>query len=493
MILKQQIWLLAVCICCIIALSSARYDPTWDSLDSRPLPSWYDEAKFGIFIHWGVFSVPSFKSEWFWNYWKGGSTSIVDFMKKNYPPGFTYADFAAQFTAEFYDPAQWADLFKAAGAKYIVLTSKHHEGFTNWNSSVSFNWNSMDVGPKRDLVGDLAAAIRSRTDIHFGLYHSLFEWFNPMYLDDQKGGYKTRNFVERKTMPELYELVNQYKPDVVWSDGDAGSTDYWNSTGFLAWLYNDSPVKDTVVTNDRWGTGTGCKHGGYYTCSDRYDPGVLQKHKWENCMTIDRSSWGFRRDATMASIMSINDLIKTLAETVSCGGNLLMNVGPTHDGRIVPIFEERLRQFGQWLNVNGEAIYASKPWAFQNDTITKDIWYTSQKSPAGSVVVYAILLDWPGDTLTLGAPVATPSTKVTMLGYKGLDATFEWTTTGVNNVNAMVIKIPPIPINKLPSLWAWVLKLESLSNADEVSNDIHFYGDYSAADAKPKHRFVNLN
>ena len=101
----------------LVKSSSARYEPNWASLDTRPLPAWYDEAKFGIFIHWGVFSVPSFKSEWFWNYWRGGNWEVVQFMKNNYPPDFTYADFAAQFTAEFFNPNQWADIFKASGAK----------------------------------------------------------------------------------------------------------------------------------------------------------------------------------------------------------------------------------------------------------------------------------------------------------------------------------------------------------------------------------------
>ena len=101
----------------LISSISARYEPTWESLDSRPLPSWYDEAKFGIFIHWGVFSVPSFSSAWFWYYWNAGHPSYVNFMKKNYPPGWTYADFAPQFTAEFYDPNEWAQIFKASGAK----------------------------------------------------------------------------------------------------------------------------------------------------------------------------------------------------------------------------------------------------------------------------------------------------------------------------------------------------------------------------------------
>lgn len=195
-------------------------------------------------------------------------------------------------------------------------------------------------------------------------------------------------------MPQMHEIVNMYKPYVVWSDGDWEAPDtYWNSTEFLAWLYNDSPVKDYVVVNDRWGAGCSCHHGGYYTCSDRYDPreyhtystlsscnidplckcvtdvissDTLQKHKWENAMTIDRYSWGFRREATIDQYLSIEELVAQLVITVrlvwlvlhhydvivyiaySCGGNMLMNVGPTHDGRIAPILQERLEQMGEY-------------------------------------------------------------------------------------------------------------------------------------------------
>ncbi len=219
-----------------------RYTPDWNSLDTRPLPQWYDDAKVGIFIHWGIFSVPSFYSEWFWNDWQHNPPvqEVVDFMKKNYPPNFTYADFAKEFRAEFFDPNEWADIFEASGAKYVVLTSKHHEGYCMWPSANSWNWNSMTVGPNRDLVGDLANAIRNRTSLRFGLYHSLFEWFNPLYLDDKNSGFKTQSFVDLKTMPELYDIVNNYKPEVIWSDGDWETTDaYWKSTEFLAWLYND--------------------------------------------------------------------------------------------------------------------------------------------------------------------------------------------------------------------------------------------------------------
>ncbi|KAB7494361.1 Alpha-L-fucosidase [Armadillidium nasatum] len=366
------------------------YDPNWDSLDSRPLPSWYDEAKIGIFLHWGVFSVPSFGSEWFWKHLQDQSPSYVDFMKKNYRPGFKYQDFAPMFTAEFYNPEEWADIFNASGARYIVLSSKHHEGYTLWPSKYSWNWNAMDVGPGRDLLGDLAVTLRKKYDhIHFGLYHSLFEWFNPLYLKDKHNGYQTDYF------------VNLYKPEVIWSDGDWEALDkYWRSTEFLAWLFNDSPVNDSVVVNDRWGKGIPCHHGSFYTCEDKYNPGTLQPHKWENCMTLDKSSWGYRRTAKLEDYLTIHELLKTMSETISCGGNLLVNTGPTHDGRIAPIMEERLRQMGFWLGINGEAIYG----------------FTRRDSEKPAV--YALVLNWPeDDSLILGTVKSTTKTKIQMLGY----------------------------------------------------------------------------
>ena len=137
-------------------------------------------------------------------------------MDKHYPPDFKYGEFAKDFKAEFYNPDQWADIFQDSGAKYIVFTTKHHEGYCMWPSKTSWNWNSMDVGPHRDIVGELANSIRKNTNITFGLYHSLYEWFNPMYLDDKASNWTKQDFVKSKTMPELYELVNRYKPELIW-------------------------------------------------------------------------------------------------------------------------------------------------------------------------------------------------------------------------------------------------------------------------------------
>ncbi|XP_026494871.2 tissue alpha-L-fucosidase [Vanessa tameamea] len=413
-----------------------RYEPTWKDLDTRPLPEWYDTAKIGIFLHWGVFSVPSFGSEWFWSNWKSGDNKTVEFMSKNYPPGFTYQEFAPMFTAEFFNPDDWASLFRKAGAKYVVLTSKHHEGFTLFPSQRSFSWNAMEVGPKRDLVGELAQAVRNR-DMKFGVYHSLYEWYNPIYLEDKKNFYLTKEYPMTKLWPDLKQIVNNYKPSVIWSDGDWEAFDgYWNSTDLLAWLYNDSPVKDEVVVNDRWGIGIPCHHGDFYNCADRYNPGKLQNHKWENAFTIDSRSWGYRRNMALNEILSINQLLKEVVSTVSCGGNALINIGPTKEGTIAPIFQERLLALGEWLAINGEAIYGTSPWKHQNDTYNVNVWYTCTKTqyhahrpssvPQQSdtiTAIYAIFLHWPKNNVLNVSDLApylhSGTYKIKMLGNQG--------------------------------------------------------------------------
>ncbi|KAF7277406.1 hypothetical protein GWI33_007650, partial [Rhynchophorus ferrugineus] len=132
-------------------VNSELYQPTWESLDTRPLPEWFDKAKIGIFIHWGVFSVPSMGTEWVWTFWNDGD-EVTKYIQDNFPPGFSYQEFAKDFTAEFFNAAEWAQLFARSGAKYVVLTSKHHEGFTMWPSSYSYSWNAKDIGPHRDIV-----------------------------------------------------------------------------------------------------------------------------------------------------------------------------------------------------------------------------------------------------------------------------------------------------------------------------------------------------
>jgi alpha-L-fucosidase len=284
-------------------------------------------------------------------------------------------------------------------------------------------------------VGLVTDAVRD-SGLVMGLYHSLFEWFNPLYLADAKNNGSTSVYVDEILQPQLRDIVNRYKPDVIWSDGDWEMSDtYWKSKEFLAWLYNDSPVRDTVVTNDRWGKNDMCHHGGYFTCSDGYNPGVLVPHKWENCLPIDSLSWGYARNNDISDYRSIAELLEQLVSTVACNGNLLLNVGPTSDGIIAPIFEERLLQIGTWLEINGEAIYKTKPWKTQNDT--SSVWYTAPKSSSNTA--YAIFVSWPSDgVVRLTKAVPQSSNMVAqLLGYSG---NLSWKQNG----NTLAIVLPDV-------------------------------------------------
>jgi len=410
------------------------YTPDWSSLDSRPLPEWYDDAKFGIFIHWGLFSVPAYVNEWYWwwldgneehRYW--GIPDVKAYQRETYGPDSKYEDFAEMFTAKHFKPEDWAGLFEEAGAKYVVLTSKHHEGFTLWPSKYSPNWNSKDRGPGRDLVGELAEATRAK-NLKFGLYHSMFEWFNPLYQQDKQNQFSTRKFVENKTMPELRELVEKYQPSLIWSDGEwEASDDYWTSKDFLAWLYNDSPVKDEIVVNDRWGKDTRLKHGGYYSGEDRQQPGAnLLGHKWESCLTVDKKSWGYNRMTKVEDYMTSHALISELVAIVAFGGNLLLNVGPTADGLILPIFQERLKAIGAYLKINGEGVYQTRPcMEAQKETAIEGGYYTA-KPDQDLVYLHVVPSDglWPtpGSTLHLSGVRAVESVYLlTAKGTRGIE------------------------------------------------------------------------
>lgn len=320
---------LALFIFVLRVFNTSSYEATWDSLDSRPLPVWYDNAKFGVFIHWGVFSVPSY-GEWFWHEWgqygNGNNADIQRFVNRTERQNFGYGDYAHRFNAVFYDPRHWADVFAKSGAQYVVLTSKHHEGFCNWDSRdipTTWNWNAMEVGPRRDIVGDLAkevkATVSNHTKLHlrFGLYHSLFEWFNPLLSMDAKNNFTTNHFVKMKTMPELYDIVKRYEPEIIWSDGDweGPGSDWWESKKFLAWYATNSTVNETAVWNDRWGRDATCKHGSFLNCADRFMPNELKPKKWENALTITKKSWGYDRSLTLESYYTTEYLIHSLIQT----------------------------------------------------------------------------------------------------------------------------------------------------------------------------------
>jgi alpha-L-fucosidase len=409
-----------------LATAQARYAPTWESIDRRPSPSWYTDAKFGIFIHWGVYSVPSYAAvnvkdenpyaEWYWNSLTKGKTApgptgngalTWQFHKRAFGENFSYFDFAPLFRAELYDPGHWADVFARSGAKYVALTSKHHEGFTLWRSAEANRawgrpWNAVDIGPKRDLLLDLMEAGR-RKGLHMGIYYSLYEWYNPIWLSDKK------RYVTEHMHPQFKDVVTRAKPSIIFCDGEWDlPSDEWRSPELLAWLFNESPVRDEVAIDDRWGKDTRHKHGGYYTTE--YTAGLAAgTHPWEESRGMGYS-YGYNRMETLRDYHTDRDLLLMLIDIVSRGGNLLLDIGPTGDGRIPVIMEERLTQIGDWLRPNGEAIYGTHQWRHSRQwsagTVPKleekqfmgeyDIKKLVDAPPAGYARVEAFLTAGPG-------------------------------------------------------------------------------------------------
>lgn len=270
-------------------------------------------------------------------------TEVYDYHKKMYGEDFTYADFAPMFKAMSYDANEWADLFKRAGAKYIVLTTKHHEGFALWPSkeaSKSYGrpWNSMEIGAHRDLVGEYVNALR-KTDLKVGCYFSLREWDNPLYNRETMD-----LFYERHFFPQLKDLVNNYKPDLIWADGpDSMNDKIWQVERTLSWLYSESPVKDSIVVNDRWANNTGRKHGDYYTREYSNTNSTYNK-PWKECRGIG-FSFGFNQNEDLEDYTLPQALVLTLVNVVSQGGNLLLGIALMQTEKS-PIMQERLLQIG---------------------------------------------------------------------------------------------------------------------------------------------------
>jgi alpha-L-fucosidase len=440
------------------ATAQKTYSADWASLDARPIPQWFKDAKFGIFIHWGVYSVPAWApvgkdyatyskySEWYWNRMVTDSSKVGKafraFHNKTYGPNFAYQDFAPMFKAELFNPQQWADVFKNAGAQYVVLTSKHHDGFALWPSAESWNWNAADAGPHRDLAGDLSDAVKA-TGLHMGFYYSLYEWFNPLYKSD------VNKYVSQHMIPQLKDLVTRYKPDIIWPDGEwEHPSDTWQSQSFLSWLYNESPVKNTVVVNDRWGKETRSKHGGYYTTEYdivHNDDASNKKFErpWEECRGIG-GSFGYNRNESLSDYQTSDALIHMLIQKVSRGGNLLLDIGPDADGTIPVIMQQRLADIGAWLKINGEAIFGTT--ADPSATGKANIFYTKKNKD-----LYVLLTAQPNKPLTLD--LAHAPAKISLLGG---DKVVKY----AYKTGKCVIEVPSMYPNLPSGGYAWVLKIE---------------------------------
>lgn len=388
------------------------YENNWPSLNARPVPGWFEDAKFGIFVHWGLYSVPAYAkrdqyAEWYgWNMTQPDQAATRDFHARVYGNRAAYADFVSGFRAELFDADEWAEIFRRSGARYLNFVSKHHDGFCMYKTRYAWNWNSVDVGPHRDFCGELSRAMEGGP-VRFGVYHSVYEWFHPLYLESPE------RYAQEHLIPMLKELVEQYRPATLFTDGEwAHPSSVWHSTEFLQWLYNESSVKDFVVPNDRWGSETRGRLGGNLTTEYGTIDGVhkltdLQGKPFEECRGVGHS-FGLNRSERAEDYLSSAALIRMLCDLVSKGGNLLLNIGPSADGKIPPLMEERLLDMGRWLETNGEAIYATRKYT---DGEEEGVRYTQKGE-----TVYALLGNFPYGERTLQNIPYSPALRATLLG-----------------------------------------------------------------------------
>ncbi len=436
------------------------YEPTLASLDTHPLPAWYADAKLGIFVHWGLYSVPGWAplahaehdfadpdyilnnpyAEWYLNVMRIPGSPTELYQRQHYN-GANYYDFTSSFDEQSakWSPDAWVKTFRDAGARYVVLTTKHHDGFALWPTKV-VNPNQSHLSARRDIVGDLTASVQ-RAGLRMGLYYSGgYDWTFNRGPIEQQGDYET---VKPQTHAygvyadaQIKELIATYHPALLWNDIDWPKSG--NALAVEAEYYNTVP--DGVI-DDRFGI----KHADF-TSPEYAKLDHISEKKWEECRGLGRS-FGYNRAEGEAETIAPAELITLLVDIVSKNGNLLLDVGPEADGTIPPVQMDRLVKLGAWLKQNGNAIYGTTPWTRAEGKTAEgvDLRFTRKGS-----TLYAILLAKPAArTVTLRNVAARPGSAIHLLGSN--DA-LRWSATG----NDLSIDLPAT----LPGNYAWVLDLE---------------------------------
>lgn len=346
-------------------LQAQQVEPSWESLNQRGYPQWFSDAKLGIFVHWGLYSVPAYASkegygEWFY---RGLMTGDVDrrrimslYSDTTLPTFEQYKSLTDHWHAELWQPREWTRLFRESGARYVMLVTKHHDGYSLWDDPYQPEWNSVVSGPKRNIVEELTAAVRAE-GLRMGFYYSLPEWTNPRHVWMQDSDSAIGDYVDNYMVPQFKNLVSRYKPSLIFADGDwQNSSVEFRSPELIAWYYN--LVGPDAIVNDRWGNGT--QHG---FKTPEYSAGIsVTDRPWAECRGIGRS-FGYNRNEDLDNFLTDRELIQHFCELVAHGGGLTLNVGPMADGTIPLIQQERLRALGRWLEVNGEAIYGTRPYS----------------------------------------------------------------------------------------------------------------------------------
>ncbi len=408
------------------------YTDSWDSLCEHQTPAWYKKGKFGIFIHWGVYSVPAFADEWYPRrmYLQGSRENLHHVKTYGTTDQFGYKDFIPLFRAEKFDPGEWADLFVESGARFVVPVAEHHDGFQMYESELS-DWNAAKMGPKRDVLGELKQEVEKRGLVLGASSHRAEHyWFfnggrqipgsdvnDPAYESfygpaagmtrDQSSIFDNPPTVEymQDWLARCCEIVDRYHPKLLYFDWWIQQQS-WKPflKKFAAFYYNRAAEWGEEVAIDS--KFDAFVHGSVVKDIERGQLDHITPDLWQNDTSVARNSWGYTEGN---DYKKPSDVVLDLVDVVSKNGALLLNVGPKADGSIPEEDAALLREVGNWLKVNGEAIYSSSYWKVYGegptvvpqghftDTYDKNFTPEDIRFTCRGDHLYAIVLHWPED------------------------------------------------------------------------------------------------
>ncbi len=470
-----------------------KWKPVPESIDLHKAPEWFLDAKFGMFIDWGLWSIAGWAPkkekgamypDWYEKRMSevgvmGDDSTFIKYHEKNWGEDFKRDDFIPLFQAREYQPEKLIKLAKEAGMKYIIPFSKHHSGFCLWPSSVTQR-DAGDMGPKKDLIMPMVEYCRQE-GLKFGFYFSLEEWEYPVIGDDNQlqtrvwggklkpfsydlekkasGKIAVKNYATDYLVPQAVEFIDRYDPDILWYDGGWSTSVYeLRSYEIAAYFYNQAQGRKEVAVNDRYGLETDGKElrfrrGDFFNqeYGDRKDEVKQTDRVWEEDRGISQS-FGFNWQDTEDNIPSAREFIQIFVDIVSRGGNLLLIVNLDGQGALPDIQKKRLNEIGKWLSVNGEGIYGTRKYSVASEGT---IHYTRSKD---NQKVYAIAIGWPGKYLELKSLIPGKGSEIFLLGEK---KPMKWSYDKLKGITTIEIPERLQPEAKRPCKFAYTFRIET--------------------------------
>ncbi|KAL1875614.1 hypothetical protein Plec18167_005550 [Paecilomyces lecythidis] len=472
-----------------IELGLTEWTSDYDSISRHESPQWFDDDKYGIFIHWGPYSVPGWGNstpyetyaEWWYSTHRAADVSdVYDYRLRTFGPTWNYDDSFPDFTAANFDPKGLVDLIHDSGAKYFVLTTKHHDGFALFDTAETTHRNALHYGPKRDLVREIFdSAAEYHPYLHRGTYFSLPEWFNPdfgpygfasgtgnasnswpgiiarnPYTDLNEpytGRLPINDFIADLMVPQMEILAYNYSTDIMWCDCGAAN----GTAGFAANWWNSARAENRQVTiNSR----CGIPQASDFDTPEYTTFSSAQRHKWETNEGMDPFSYGYNRATPPGSYMNASSLIHDLVDIVSKNGNFLLDIGPRADGSIVEAEIQNLREAGKWIHAHGEAIFNTTYWfvmsEYQDYENNIDVRFTQTND-----AFYILILERPSsDEVYIDAPIPVlDGDSVTVLNLVGGESQVQWKRDSQKGTG-VTFHIPGDVFES--DNYCWVLKVE---------------------------------